>query len=231
MADDASLPRQSSDLETRRSIRIIVVDDHEIVREGLAAILARQPGYDVVAQAGSVTEARVAVDRFEPDLVILDITLPDGSGIEACRDIKSRHPATLVIILTGADDDDSVLTAVVAGANGYLLKQSGIREVLKAIDVVASGGSLLDPVATERLVRRIRGARDRSVTDPLAGLTTRERLILGSIAEGLTNREIAARLEVSEKTVKRSVGSILAKLDLERRGQAAALYMRSGTPD
>jgi len=215
----------------RRPLRIIVADDHEIVREGLTAMLIRQPGYDVVAQAGSVAETRAAIDRYLPDLVILDINMPDGSGIETCREIKARHPATLVIVLTGSSDEDSVLTAVVAGANGYVLKQSGINDLLRAIDVVASGGSLLDPVATDRMVRRIRIARDRTASDPLAGLTTRERLTLEAIADGLTNREIAERLKVSEKTVKRSVAAILSKLDLERRGQAASLYMRSTPPD
>jgi two-component system response regulator DevR len=214
----------------RRPLRIIVADDHEIVREGLTAMLIRQPGYEVVAQVGSVAETRIAVDRHLPDLVILDINLPDGSGIETCRDIKARHPEILVIVLTGSSDEDSVLTAVVAGANGYVLKQSGMHDLLRAIDVVASGGSLLDPVATDRMVRRIRIARDRTVADPLAGLTTRERLTLEAIADGLTNREIAERLRLSEKTVKRSVAAILSKLDLERRGQAASVYMRSAPP-
>jgi two-component system, NarL family, response regulator DevR len=214
-----------------RGLRIVVVDDHEIVREGLVAILARQPGYDVVAQAGTVADALASVERYLPDLVILDISLPDGSGIETCREIKARLPETKVVILTGSGDEDSVLTAVVAGASGYLLKQSGIRDVLRAIDVVAGGGSLLDPIATDRMIRRIRTVQDRATVDPLGALTPRERRILEAIAEGMTNREIAARLGISEKTVKRSVSAILAKLDLERRGQAAALFAQHGSSD
>jgi two-component system, NarL family, response regulator DevR len=214
-----------------RRIRILVVDDHEVLREGLAAMLQRQPGYEVVAQAGSVAEALTASDRFRPDLVILDISLPDGSGIEVCRKIKASHPECLVVILTGSSDEDTVLAAVIAGANGYLLKQSGIREVVHAIEVVASGGSLLDPLATERVLREIRRASDRSESNPFSNLTTRERRIMDLIAAGMTNMEIAADISVSEKTVKRSVSAILLKLNLERRGQAAALYTGRRSPD
>jgi two-component system, NarL family, response regulator DevR len=212
--------------EPERSIRILLVDDHEILREGLAALLARQPGYHVVAQAGTVAEAYQTVDRYIPDIVVLDVSLPDGSGIEACREIKARHPQVKVVILTGSGDEDAVLTSVVAGANGYLLKQSGIRDVIRAIDVVATGGSLLDPVATDRMVRRIRRLGDEPELDPFGSLTPRERDILARVAEGKTNKEIAAEVSYSEKTVKRSVTSILSKLNLERRTQAAALYSR-----
>ncbi len=202
------------------------MDDHEILREGLAALLTRQPGYQVVAQAGTVAEAYGAVDEHIPDVVVLDVSLPDGSGIEACREIKARHPEVKVVILTGSGDEDAVLTSVVAGANGYLLKQSGIRDVIRAIEVVAGGGSLLDPVATDRMVRRIRRLGDEPDTDPFGSLTPRERDILARVAEGKTNKEIAAEVSYSEKTVKRSVTSILSKLNLERRTQAAALYAR-----
>ena len=202
------------------------MDDHEILREGLAALLARQPGYQVVAQAGTVAEAYGAVDEHIPDVVVLDVSLPDGSGIEACREIKARHPEVKVVILTGSGDEDAVLTSVVAGANGYLLKQSGIRDVIRAIEVVAGGGSLLDPVATDRMMRRIRRLGDEPDADPFGSLTPRERDILARVAEGKTNKEIAAEVSYSEKTVKRSVTSILSKLNLERRTQAAALYAR-----
>lgn len=210
--------------EPDRSLRILIVDDHDIVRQGIAALLERQPGYDVVAQAGTAADAMAAVDRFAPDLIILDVGLPDGSGIETCREIKARRPETRVVILTGSADEDTVLTAVVAGANGYLLKSSGVREVMHAIDVVAAGGSLLDPVATDRMVRRIRRLGEGTEADPLVALAARERRILELIAAGLTNKEIAAEISLSEKTVKRSVSVILSKLNLERRAQAAALY-------
>lgn len=207
-----------------RHLRIAVVDDHDIVRQGIVALLERQPGFEVVAQAGTAAEALAAVNRFRPDLVILDVNLPDGSGIETCRDIRARHPETRVVILTGSADEDTVLTAVVAGANGYLLKSSGMREVMHAIDVVSAGGSLLDPVATDRMVRRIRRLGEGTAGDPLVGLAARERRILELIADGQTNKEIAAEIKLSEKTVKRSVSVILSKLNLERRAQAAALY-------
>lgn len=217
--------------EPNRSLRILVVDDHDIVRQGIAALFERQPGYDVVAEAGTAADALAAVNRFVPDLVILDVSLPDGSGIETCREIKARHPETRVVILTGSADEDTVLTAVVAGANGYLLKSSGVREVMHAIDVVAAGGSLLDPVATDRMVRRIRRLGEGSEVDPLVSLAARERRILELIAAGLTNKEIAVEIGLSEKTVKRSVSVILSKLNLERRAQAAALYAGRRPPE
>lgn len=214
-----------------RPIRILVVDDHDVVREGLAAMLRHRPGYEIVAMVGSAAEALTAADRFVPDIVILDVHLPDGSGIETCREIKSRHPAIGVIILTGSSDEDLVLTAVIAGANGYLLKQSGARDLRRTVDVVASGGSMVDPVATDRMVQRIRRASQTTESDPFASLTPRERQILDLVATGLTNREIAEQVVVSQKTVKRSVSAILSKLDLQRRGQAAALYTRRQAPD
>jgi len=219
------------EIEPDRPLRILVVDDHDIVRQGIAALLERQPGYDVVAQAGTAADAVAAANRFVPDLVILDVGLPDGSGIETCREIKARHPGTRVVILTGSADEHTVLTAVVAGANGYLLKSSGVREVMHAIDVVAAGGSLLDPVATDRMVRRIRRLGEGAEADPLAGLAARERRILELIAAGHTNKEIASEIKLSEKTVKRSVSVILSKLNLERRGQAAALFAGRGPLD
>jgi DNA-binding NarL/FixJ family response regulator len=217
--------------EADRPLRILIVDDHEIVREGLAAVLARQPGLKVVAQASTAADALAEASRHVPDVVILDISLPDGSGIETCREIKARLPATKVVILTGSGDEDTALAAVIAGANGYLLKQSGILDVVKAIEVVASGGSLLDPIATERIVRRIRHLSDTSASDPFSGFSAREHKILDLIAGGRTNKEIAAQIQLSEKTIKRSVSVILSKLNLERRAQAAALYVGRKTAD
>jgi two-component system response regulator DevR len=217
--------------EPRRPLRVLIVDDHQIVREGLVALLEREAGYEVVAQAGTAAEALTAAQRYVPDLVIMDISLPDGSGIETCREIKARHPETRVVVLTGSGDEDTVLMSVIAGANGYLLKQSGAGDVVRALDIVSGGGSLLDPVATDRIVTRLRRLGVATEPDPFAALTQRERQILELIAEGKTNKEIAAEVFLSEKTIKRSVSVILSRLGLERRTQAAALYARTRPPD
>jgi DNA-binding NarL/FixJ family response regulator len=221
----------NGDVPDRPTVRMLIVDDHEVVREGLAAVLSRQPGFEVVAQASTGAEALDAFERLIPQLVVLDLGLPDISGIELCREIRARHPDTRIVILTGSDEEDNVLSAVIAGANGYLLKQSSIRDVVKAIGVVAEGGSLLDPSATERVARRIRDLGSTSVADPLAGLTPREHRVLNLVAAGKTNKQIAAEAQLSEKTVKRSVTAILSKLGLERRTQAAALYVEQRRQD
>lgn len=221
----------NGDVPDRPPVRMLIVDDHEVVREGLAAVLSRQPGFEVVAQASTGGEALEAVERLLPELVVLDLGLPDISGIELCRDIRARHPDTRIVILTGSDEEDNVLSAVIAGANGYLLKQSSIRDVVKAIGVVAEGGSLLDPSATERVARRIRNLGSTAVADPLAGLTPREHRVLNLVAAGKTNKQIAAEAQLSEKTVKRSVTAILSKLGLERRTQAAAMYVEQRRQD
>jgi two-component system, NarL family, response regulator DevR len=220
-----------NDPDLGRPLRVLIVDDHQIVREGLTALLKRQANYEVVAEAGTVAEALAAADRHRPDLLIMDISLPDGSGIETCRDIKGRYPETRIVMLTGSGDEDTVLMSVIAGANGYLLKQSGASDVLRALDIVAGGGSLLDPIATDRVVRRLRRLGEAVEPDPLATLSERERQILGLIAEGKTNKQIAADIFLSEKTVKRTVSVILSRLGIERRTQAAALYARKRSPD
>jgi DNA-binding NarL/FixJ family response regulator len=221
----------NGDVPDRPVVRMLVVDDHEVVREGLAAVLGRQPGFEVIAQASTGAEALEFVERLLPNLVVLDLGLPDISGIELCREIRARYPDTRIVILTGSDEEDNVLSAVIAGANGYLLKQSSIRDVVKAIGVVAEGGSLLDPSATERVARRIRHLGSTSEADPLAGLTPRERRVLTLVSAGMTNKQIAAEAQLSEKTVKRSVTAILSKLGLERRTQAAAMYVERRRQD
>ena len=221
----------NGEVPARSVVRLLIVDDHEVVREGLAAVLARQPGFKVVAQADSGAEALQSVVQLRPDLVVLDLGLPDISGIELCREIRARYPETRVVILTGSDEEDNVLSAVIAGANGYLLKQSSMRDVVKAIGVVAEGGSLLDPAATERVARRIRHLGNNLEADPLAGLTPREHRVLNLVAAGKTNKQIAAEAQLSEKTVKRSVTAILSKLGLERRTQAAAMYVERRRQD
>ncbi len=211
-------------------LRLLVVDDHEVVREGLVSLLDRRPGFQVVAQAGSVAEALAEARRHRPDLVIMDVRLPDGSGIEACREIRSEMPATRVVMLTSYPDEEAVLSAIVAGASGYLLKQVRARDLVAALEVVGNGGSLLDPAVTERVLERIRRVAASDEPDELAGLTTQERRILALVAEGKTNKEIAAEVYLSDKTVKNYVSSILSKLNLERRAQAAAFVAKHRTP-
>jgi two-component system response regulator DevR len=208
------------------TLRLLVVDDHEVVRQGLVALLDRRPGFQVVAEAGSVAEAIEQADRFEPDLVVMDVRLPDGSGIEACREIRARRPATRVIMLTSFPDDEAVLSAIVAGASGYLLKQTRARDLVAALEAVGRGESLLDPAVTEKVLERVRRIATGGQDDELAALTSQERKILALVAEGKTNKEIASEVFLSDKTVKNYVSSILSKLNLERRAQAAAFVAR-----
>jgi two-component system, NarL family, response regulator DevR len=215
-----------TDQPAERPLRLLVVDDHEVVRQGLVALLDRRAGFEVVAQAGTVAEAVAQASRFEPDVVIMDVRLPDGSGIEACRDIRAARPETRVVMLTSYPDEDAVLSAIIAGASGYLLKQVRGRDLVSAIESVGRGGSLLDPAVTERVLQRVRAAATGGVTDELSDLTQQERKILLLVAEGKTNKEIAADVFLSDKTVKNYVSSILSKLNLQRRAQAAAFVAK-----
>jgi DNA-binding NarL/FixJ family response regulator len=209
----------------QRALRLLVVDDHEVVRQGLVALLDRRETFEVVAQAGSVAEAIAAANRFEPDLVIMDVRLPDGSGIEACREIRSEHPGMRVVMLTSYPDEEAVLSAIIAGASGYLLKQVRGRDLVAALESVGRGDSLLDPAVTEKILQRVRAAAGGE-SDELADLTSQERKILLLVADGLTNKQIAAEVFLSDKTVKNYVSSILSKLNLQRRTQAAAFVAR-----
>jgi DNA-binding NarL/FixJ family response regulator len=208
-------------------LRLLVVDDHEVVRQGLVALLDRRDGFQVVAEAGTVAEALEQARRHEPEIVIMDVRLPDGSGIEACREIRAELPATKVVMLTSYPDEEAVLSAIVAGASGYLLKQVRARDLVAALEAVGRGESLLDPAVTEKVLERIRRiASGSQETDELSQLTGQERKILLLVAEGMTNKEIAAQIFLSDKTVKNYVSSILAKLNLERRAQAAAFVAK-----
>jgi len=209
---------------------VLVVDDHEVVREGIASALDRRDNFQVVAQAGTVGEAITAAARFQPDLVVMDVRLPDGSGVEACRDIRADRPATRVVMLTSYPDEEAVLSAIVAGASGYLLKETRLRDLVKALETVGDGGSLLDPAVTGKVLDRVRRMANEDDDDELARLTSQERRILLLVAEGKTNREIAAEVFLSDKTVKNYVSSILSKLDLQRRTQAAAWMARHRPP-
>jgi two-component system response regulator DevR len=208
-------------------LRLLVVDDHEVVRQGLAALLDRREGFQVVAEAGTVAESLEQARRHMPDIVVMDVRLPDGSGIEACREIRAELPATRVVMLTSYPDEEAVLSAIVAGASGYLLKQVRARDLVSALEAVGRGESLLDPAVTEKVLERIRRiASGSQETDELSQLTGQERKILLLVAEGKTNKEIAAEIYLSDKTVKNYVSSILAKLNLERRAQAAAFVAK-----
>jgi two-component system response regulator DevR len=207
-------------------LRLLVVDDHEVVRQGLISLLDRRAGFEVVAQAGSVAEAIAQAARHQPDLVIMDVRLPDGSGIEACRDIRAARPETRVVMLTSYPDEEAVLSAIIAGASGYLLKQIRGRDQVSGLEAVGRGESLLDPAVTEKVLERVRRLANGGASDELAELTAQERKILLLVAEGKTNKEIASDVFLSDKTVKNYVSSILSKLNLQRRTQAAAFVAR-----
>jgi DNA-binding NarL/FixJ family response regulator len=212
--------------EPARTLRLLVVDDHEVVRQGLVALLDRRPGFQVVAEAGTVEEAIAQARLHLPDIVVMDVRLPDGSGVEACREIRAELPETRVIMLTSFPDDEAVLSAIVAGASGYLLKQIRARDLVSALEAVGRGESLLDPAVTERVLERVRRIASGQGNDELSVLTPQERKILMLVAEGKTNKQIAADVFLSDKTVKNYVSSILSKLNLERRAQAAAFVAK-----
>jgi DNA-binding NarL/FixJ family response regulator len=213
-----------------RAHRLLVVDDHEVVREGLVAMLDRRPGFQVVAEAGTVADAIDMARRHRPDLVVMDVRLPDGSGIEACREIRAEMPETRVVILTSYPDEEAVFSAIVAGASGYLLKQVRGRDLVAALESVGRGESLLDPAVTEKVLDRVRRIATGTANDDLAQLTAQEQKILLLVAEGKTNKEIAAEVFLSDKTVKNYVSSILSKLNLQRRAQAAAYIAKRRSP-
>ena len=209
--------------------RILLVDDHDVVREGLRALLSRREGFDVVSQAGTVAESITEAKRTKPDVIVMDVRLPDGSGIEACREIREAMPETKVIILTSYADDEAVFASILAGASGYVLKQTRGSALADAIAAVARGESLLDPAVTQRVMERVRAGQKKSEDDPLDALNQQERKILELIAEGKTNKEIAGEVYLSDKTVKNYVSNILTKLNLRRRSEAAAFIARRET--
>jgi two-component system response regulator DevR len=199
--------------------RIFLLDDHEIVRRGVADLLNSVPDFEVVGEAGTVAEALRRLPAAVPDVAILDGRLPDGSGIEVCRVIREQQPTVKCLILTSYDDDEAIFAAVLAGAAGYVLKQIRGSNLIDAVRQVAAGQSLLDPTVTARVLQRIREGKQEDAR--LASLNAQERRILVLIAEGLTNRQIGERLFLAEKTVKNNVSSLLAKLGMQRRTQAA----------
>jgi DNA-binding NarL/FixJ family response regulator len=202
-------------------IRVFLLDDHEVVRRGIADLLTDSGDIEIVGESGSAQEATRRIPALRPDVAILDGRLPDGSGIDVCRDIRAVDPTIKGLILTSYEDDEALFAAIMAGAAGYVLKQIRGTDLVDAVHRVAAGQSLLDPAVTQRVLERIR----HGVEEPreLRSLTDQERRILEYVAQGLTNREIATQMFLAEKTVKNYVSSLLAKLGLERRTQAAVL--------
>ena len=202
-------------------IRVYLLDDHDVVREGLTFLLEQQDDIVVVGQSATAAEATARIPALRPDVAVLDARLPDGSGIEVCRAVRAVDPTIKALILTSYDDDEALFAAIMAGASGYVLKEIRSSDLVAAVRHVAAGKSLIDPAMTAAVLERIRNGPE--APDELASLTDQERILLGHIAEGLTNRQIAEQMFLAEKTVKNYVSSILAKLGLERRTQAAVL--------
>ena len=213
-----------------RDLRIMLVDDHEVVRLGLKALIGRHPRFEVVAEAGTADEALSKARVHKPDVLVMDVRLPGKSGIEATRDIVAALPDTKVIILTSYADDDLLMDAVAAGATGYVLKQIGSDDLVKALEAVSRGEALLDPAMMNKAFARLREAARRDRGDAFKMLTEQEVKIVALVARGRTNREIAAELYLSEKTVRNYVSSILGKLGLSHRSQAAAYAVEHCLP-
>ena len=210
-------------------LRVMLVDDHEIVRDGIKAMLDTQDDIVVTAQAGSVQEAIDEAARTRPDVVVMDVRLADGSGIEATRQIRADHPETKVLMLTSFADDEALFSSIMAGASGYVLKQVKPGELLRAIRAVGAGDSLLDPAVTNAVLDRLRKGKHLLKDEKLARLSPQEERILTLVADGRTNREIGDELHLAEKTVKNYVSSILSKLEVARRAEAAAYLARHTT--
>lgn len=205
-------------------VTVFLVDDHEVVRRGLVDLLGSDPELNVIGEAGSVAEAMVRIPALRPDVAVLDVRLPDGNGIELCRDLLSDLPDLRCLMLTSYTSDEAMLDAILAGASGFVIKDIKGMELAQAIKDVGAGRSLLDNRAAAALMAKLRGSTDRK--DPLSGLTDQERTLLGLLGEGLTNRQIAARMFLAEKTVKNYVSRLLAKLGMERRTQAAVFVSK-----
>ena len=213
---------------TVEPIRVFVLDDHEVVRRGLQELLESGGDITVVGESGLAAEATRRIPALRPHVALLDGRLPDGSGVDVCRDIRSRHPEIAVLILTSYDDDEALFAAIMAGASGYLLKQVGGTDLIDAVRRVAAGQSLLDPGVTHQVLERLRQGPPQDAA--LAPLTDQERRLLELIGEGLTNRQIGERMHLAEKTIKNYVSGLLAKLGLERRTQAAVFASKHLPP-
>ena len=204
------------------NIRVYLVDDHEVVRRGLKALLESEDDIEVCGEAATAGMALAGITREEPDVALLDVRLPDGNGVEVCREIRAQNPSIRALMLTSFSDDEALFNAIMAGASGYLLKETKANDLVDAIRRVAAGESLLDPAITGRVLDRLRKGDEED--ERLASLTDQERRILELVAEGLTNRQIAERIHLAEKTVKNYVSNILGKLGMQRRTEAAVFY-------
>jgi DNA-binding NarL/FixJ family response regulator len=211
---------------SKAAIRLLLVDDHAIVRMGLRALLSRSESFDIVGEAASAADAVAEANRLKPDIVLMDVRLKDSSGVEACRDILAAHPNTRVVFLTSFPDEEAVLAAVFAGASGYLLKEIGGDALLSAIGTVATGQSILDPVAVRVMTEKMHSLAGHDNTGE-ESLSPQERRVLALVAQGKTNKEIGTALALSDKTIKNYLSNIFQKLRVSRRSQAAALYSRS----
>ena len=209
-------------------IRLLMVDDHEVLRLGLRTLFSEAGGFEVVGEAGTMAEALSKAGALDPDVVLMDVRLPDGSGVEACREIRTQRPQTRVLFLTSYADDDAVLATIVAGAQGFLLKEVGSEELLRAVRAVANGQSILDPAVTQRVLARVQTLSSSSTsTEPKEEpLSPQEHRVLALVAEGKTNKEIAVALNLSEKTVGNYLGNVFQKLNITRRSQAAVYFTR-----
>jgi len=214
----------SNDREARTTIRVFLLDDHEVVRRGLRELFEAEEDLEVVGEAASAAEAMEQVLGSRPQVAVLDVRLPDGDGVEVCRDLRSTMPELKCLMLTSFADDEALFSAILAGASGYVLKQVKGSDLVSAVRHVASGGSLLDPALTRQVVERIRGEQVQD--ERLARLTGQERKILGLIADGKTNRQIADELYLAEKTVKNYVSNLLSKMGFARRTEAAVYATR-----
>ncbi len=208
------------------SVRLLLVDDHEVLRIGLRTLFSEAGGFQVVGEAGTMAAAVAEAARSNPHVVLMDVRLPDGSGIEACRTIRARHPETRVLFLTSFADDEAVLASVLAGADGFLLKEVGSDELLRAVRTVAGGQSVLDPTVTQRVLARLKTMSEPAAESKTDDLSPQERRVLALVAEGKTNKEIAASLHLSDKTIGHYLENVFQKLQVTRRSQAAAMYAR-----
>jgi len=211
---------------SEQPIRVMIVDDHEVVRQGLRAMLETAGGIVVAGEAGGVKESVEVAESVRPDVVIMDVRLEDGSGIEACREIRAARPDIKVVMLTSFADDEALFASIMAGASGYVLKQVRGGDLVQSIRTVARGGSLLDPAVTGVVLERLRKGKHLLKDEKLARLSPQEERILALVADGKTNREIGDELHLAEKTVKNYVSSILSKLEVARRAEAAAYLAR-----
>ena len=213
------MPRSDS-----KPIRLLLVDDHEVLRIGLRTLFTEAGGFEVVGEAGTMAAAVTEAVRFKPKVVLMDVRLPDGSGIDACRTIRTAHPDTRVLFLTSFADDDAILSTILAGADGFLLKEVSGEQLIDAVKTVSSGRSILDPSVTQRVLAKVRSLSTAAPTEKREPLSAQEERVLALVAEGKTNKEIAMSLNLSDKTVGHYLENIYQKLQVSRRAQAAVYF-------